>query len=132
MTNTNYAEMFAELIVELEDGMRYLNLCPHDTMYEAKDQSFLITFPTVGKDAALRLPVKSTEIEKGGLVFGKTETLDIQLPEEIEGLYYIVPTLIRTTYKDRKDFISPTTDPKMIIKDERGLTKAVQKFDVNW
>lgn len=129
---TTYAEIFKNLIIELEDGMNYLNLCPHDTKYEAKDRSFTITFPTVGKDAALRLPVKSTEIEKGGLIFGQTEVLPIELPEEIEGLYYIVPTLVRTTHPERKDFISPTTDPKCIIKDERGLTKAVTKFDVNW
>lgn len=129
---TTYATIFNSLIVELEDGSKYLNLCPHDTTYEAKDRSFSISFPTVGKDAALRLPVKSTEIEKGGLIFGQTEVLPIELPEEIEGLYYIVPTLVRTTYSERKDFISPTTDPKCIIKDERGLTKAVTKFDVNW
>lgn len=128
---TTYAEIFKNLIVEL-DGMNILNLCPHDVKYEAKDRSFSILFPTVGKDAALRLPVKSTEEERSGLIFGKTQTLPIELPEEVEGLYYIVPTLVRTTYPERKDFISPTTDPKMIIKDERGLTKAVQKFDVNW
>ena len=128
---TTYAEIFKNLIVEL-DGMNILNLCPHDAKYEAKDRSFSILFPTVGKDAALRLPVKSTEEERSGLIFGKTQTLPIELPEEVEGLYYIVPTLVRTTYPGRKDFISPTTDPKMIIKDERGLTKAVQKFDVNW
>ena len=128
---TTYATIFNSLIVELEAG-KYLNLCPHDTTYEAKDRSFSITFPTVGKDAALRLPVMSTEEEKGELVFGKTETLPIELPEEVEGLYYIVPTLVRTTYPERKDFISPTTDPKCIIKDERGFTKAVTKFDVNW
>ena len=129
---TTYATIFNNLIVELEDGSKYLNLCPHDTVYEAKDRTFSIAFPTVGKEAALRLPVKSTEVEKGGLIFGQTETLPIELPEEVEGLYYIVPTLIRTTYPERKDFISPTTDPKSIIKDERGFTKAVQKFDVNW
>lgn len=128
---TTYAEIFKNLIVEL-DGMNILNLCPHDAKYEATDRSFSILFPTVGKDAALRLPVKSTEEERSGLIFGKTQTLPIELPEEVEGLYYIVPTLVRTTYPERKDFISPTTDPKMIIKDERGLTKAVQKFDANW
>lgn len=129
---TTYAEIFKNLIVVLEDGAKYLNLCPHDATYEAKDRSFAITFPTVGKEAALRLPVQSTEEEKGGLIFGKTKTLPIELPEEVEGLYYIVPTLVRTTYPNRKDFISPTTDPKCIIKDENGFTKAVQKFDVNW
>nr|DAF62455.1 MAG TPA: hypothetical protein [Myoviridae sp. ctIty1] len=129
---TTYAEIFKDLIVELEDGTKMLNLCPHPTVYEAKDQSFSITFPTVGKEAALRLPVKSSEEEKGGITFGKTETLPIELPKQVEGLLYIVPTLIRTTYSDRKDFVSPTTDPKMIIKDENGFTKAVQKFDVNW
>lgn len=128
----NYVEMFKDLIVVLEDGTNILNLCPHNVVYEAKDESFEISFPSVGKEAALRLPVKSSEEEKGGLVFGKTETLDIELPTQVEGLLYIVPTLIRTTYKDRKDFISPTTDPKSIIKDENGFTKAVQKFDVNW
>ena len=129
---TTYATIFNTLIVELEDGTKVLNLCPHQVVYEAADQSFEITFPSVGKEAALRLPVKSTEEERGGLIFGKTETLDIELPEESEGLLYIVPTLIRTTYKDRKDFISPTTDPKALIKDANGFTKAVTKFDVNW
>lgn len=129
---TTYATIFNTLIVELEDNMSVLNLCPHDVVYEANDRSFSIIFPTVGKDAALRLPVKSSEEMKGGLVFSKTETLPIELPEEVEGLYYIVPTLIRTSYPERRDFISPTTDPKSIIKDERGFTKAVQKFDVNW
>lgn len=129
---TTYAEIFKDLIVELEDGTKMLNLCPQPVIYESKDHSFEITFPTVGKEAALRLPVKSTEEEKGGLVFGRTETLPIELPEEVEGLLYIVPTLVRSTYSNRKDFVSPTTDPKMIIKDENGFTKAVQKFDVNW
>lgn len=129
---TTYAEIFKNLIVELEDGTKILNLCPHPVVYEAKDQSFSITFPSVGKEAALRLPVKSSEEERCGLVFGKTETLEIELPEEVEGLLYIVPTLVRTTYSSREDFVSPTTDPKMIIKDENGFTKAVMKFDVNW
>ncbi len=129
---TNYAEFFKDLIVELEDGTNVLNLCPHPVIYEAKDQSFEITFPTVGKEAALRLPVKSSEEEKGGLIFGRTETLDIELPVEVDGLLYVVPTLVRTTYKNRKDFVSPTTDPKMIVKDENGFTKSVMKFDVNW
>lgn len=129
---TNYVEFFKDNIVELEDGTKLLNLCPHPVVYESKDHSFEITFPTVGKEAALRLPVKSSEEEKGGLVFGKTETLDIELPEEVEGLLYVVPTLVRTTYKNRKDFVSPTTDPKAIIKDENGFTKSVMKFDVNW
>lgn len=129
---TTYAEIFKNLIVELEDGTNLLNLCPHPVVYESRDHSFEITFPTVGKEAALRLPVKSTEEEKGGLVFGKTETMPIELPEQVEGLLYIVPTLIRTTYSDRKDFVSPTTDPKCIIKDENGFTKSVMKFDVNW
>lgn len=128
---TNYAEIFQNLIVKLDD-MDILNLCPHDAKYEARDESFSILFPTVGKDAALRLPVKSTEEERSGLIFGKTQTLPIELPEEVEGLYYIVPTLVRTTYPDRKDFISPTTDPRYIIKNENGFTEAVQKFDVNW
>lgn len=129
---TNYTEFFKDLIVELEDGTKVLNLCPHPVVYEYKDHSFEITFPTVGKEAALRLPVKSTEEEKGGLIFGRTETLPIELPEEVEGLLYIVPTLVRSTYSNRKDFVSPTTDPKMIIKDDNGFTKAVMKFDVNW
>lgn len=129
---TTYATIFNNLIVELEDGTKVLNLCPHPVVYEAKDHSFEITFPTVGKEAALRLPVKSTEEEKGGLIFGKTETMPIELPEQVDGLLYVVPTLIRTTYSDRKDFVSPTTDPKCIIKDENGFTKSVMKFDVNW
>lgn len=129
---TNYTEFFKDLIVELEDGTKVLNLCPHPVVYESKDHSFEITFPTVGKEAALRLPVKSTEEEKGSLIFGRTEVLPIELPTEVEGLLYIVPTLVRSTYSDRKDFVSPTTDPKMIIKDENGFTKSVQKFDVNW
>ena len=129
---TTYATIFNNLIVELEDGTKLLNLCPHPVVYESRDHSFEITFPTVGKEAALRLPVKSTEEEKGGLIFGKTETMPIELPEQVECLLYIVPTLIRTTYSDRKDFVSPTTDPKCIIKDENGFTKSVMKFDVNW
>ena len=129
---TTYATIFNNLIVELEDGTKLLNLCPHPVVYESRDHSFEITFPTVGKEAALRLPVKSTEEEKGGLIFGKTETMPIELPEQVDGLLYIVPTLIRTTYSDRKDFVSPTTDPKCIIKDENGFTKSVMKFDVNW
>lgn len=129
---TNYVEFFKDLIVELEDGTKMLNLCPHPVVYEEKDQTFEISFPSVGKEAALRLPVKSSEEERGGLIFGRTETLPIELPEEVEGLLYIVPTLIRTTYSDRKDFVSPTTDPKAIVKDENGFTKSVMKFDVNW
>ena len=109
-----------------------MNLCPHPVVYEAKDGSFEITFPSVGKEAALRLPVRSSEEEKAGLIFGRTETLPIELPEQVEGLLYIVPTLVRTTYSDREDFVSPTTDPKMIVKDENGFTKSVMKFDVNW
>lgn len=129
---TTYAEIFKTLIVELEDGTKLLNLCPHPVVYEAKDRTFSITFPSVGKEASLRLPVKSTEEEKGGLTFGRTEVLPIELPEEVEGLLYIVPTLVRSTYSNRIDFVSPTTDPKMIVKDENGFTKSVMKFDVNW
>lgn len=91
-----------------------------------------IVFNTVGKENALRLPVESSEEEISGIVFGKTKTLPIELPTEVDGVLYIVPTLIRTTYSNRKDFISPTTDPKGLIKNEKGFTEAVTKFDVNW
>ena len=121
---------FENLMVVLENDTKILNLCPHPITYRGEKGD--LVFNTVGKENALRLPVESSEEEIGGIVFGKTKTLPIELPEEVEGVLYIVPTLIRTTYNGRKDFISPTTDPKSIIKDENGFTKAVQKFDVNW
>ena len=120
---------FENLMVVLENGIKVLNLCPHPITYRGKGD---LVFNTVGKENALRLPVESSEEEIGGIVFGKTKTLPIELPEEVEGVLYIVPTLIRTTYNCRKDFISPTTDPKGLIKNDKGFTEAVTKFDVNW
>lgn len=122
---------FENLMVVLENGVKVLNLCPHPIVYRDENGND-ITFASVGKENALRLPVESTEEKIGGIIFGKTKTLPIQLPEEIKGLLYVVPTLVRTTYSDRKDFISPTTDPKKLIKDEKGFTEAVLKLDVNW
>ena len=121
---------FENLMVVLENGVKVLNLCPHPITYRGEKSD--IVFNTVGKENALRLPVESSEEEIGGIVFGKTKTLPIELPEEVDDVLYIVPTLIRTTYNGRKDFISPTTDPKGLIKNEKGFTEAVTKFDVNW
>lgn len=122
---------FENLMVVLENGVKVLNLCPHPITYRGEKGD--LVFNTVGKENSLRLPVESSEEEMiGGIVFGKTKTLPIELPEEVEGVLYIVPTLIRTTYNSRKDFISPTTDPKGLIKNDKGFTEAVTKFDVNW
>ena len=121
---------FENLMVVLENGVKVLNLCPHPVTY--RDEKGDTVFDSVGKDNALRLPVESSEEKIGGINFGKTKVLPIELPEQVDCLLYVVPTLIRTTYSDRKDFISPTTDPKKIIKNEKGFTEAVLKFDVNW
>ncbi len=121
---------FENLMVVLENGVKVLNLCPHPVTY--RDEKGDMVFDSVGKDNALRLPVESSEEKIGGITFGKTKVLPIELPEQVDGILYIVPTLIRTTYSDRKDFISPTTDPRKIIKNDKGFTEAVLKFDVNW
>lgn len=128
----NYLDQkFDALLVVLENGYEVLNVCPHAVTvgYEGPDR---LIFPGVGKEDAFRLPTESLTTNFGGLPLGVTKVTNVEaLPQPKEGRLYIVPSMVRQLFPDRKDFVSPTTDNKCIIKNEQGFTDYVLKLDRN-
>lgn len=129
---TNYLDKkFDALTVVLGNGYEVLNVCPHNVTVGHEGPERLI-FPGVGKDDAFRLPTESSVEDFGGLPLGITKVTDVEaLPQAKEGRLYIVPSMVRQLFPDRKDFLSPTTDNHCIIKNDQGFTDYVLKLDRN-
>lgn len=129
---TNYLDAkFNELLVVLKNGYEVLNVCPHPVTvgHEGPDR---LVFPGIGKENAFRLPTESVTEDFGGLPLGITKVVDVEaLPQAKEGRLYIVPSMVRQLFPDRKDFISPTTDNRCIVKNDQGFTDYVLKLDRN-
>ena len=129
---TNYLDAkFDALVVVLKNGCEVLNVCPHPVTvgHEGPDR---LVFPGVGREDAFRLPTESVTEDFGGLPLGVTKVTNVEaLPQPKEGRLYIVPSMVRQLFPDRKDFVSPTTDNKCIIKNEQGFTDYVLKLDRN-
>jgi len=96
-----------------KDGVKILNLTPHDVIIMNKSERVIRVFKPRG---LARL--KSRTISKGKLdrvpitrtVLGETEGV----PEFQEGTYYIVSKLVRDALPNRKDLLVPS----QIVKDE--------------
>lgn len=129
---TNYLDQkFDALLVKLNNGYEVLNVCPHPVTVGHEGPERLV-FPGVGKEDAFRLPTESVTEDFGGLPLGVTKVTNVEaLPQPKEGRLYIVPSMVRQLFPDRKDFVSPTTDNKCIIKNEQGFTDYVLKLDRN-
>ena len=128
----NYLDAkFDSLVVVLKNGYEVLNVCPHPVTvgHEGPDR---LVFRGVGKENAFRLPTESVTEDFGGLPLGVTKVVDVEaLPQAKEGRLYIVPSMVRQLFPNRKDFVSPTTDNRCIVKNDQGFTDYVLKLDRN-
>lgn len=50
------------------------------------------------------------------------------VPESEIGVFFIVSGMVREAFPERKDFISPATDPAFVIRNEKGFVEAVTAF----
>lgn len=103
---------------------QFFNLTPHPIRIADKDGNITHEFPSVGQ---FRVPVnKRLFTVLDGIPVSKSEfMLPSELPEEQDGVYYIVSTPAASAIK-RKDFIAPDCGHTAIRKD--GQVYAVRSF----
>lgn len=100
--------------IYLLNGMEVINLTPH-TVNVVWNGGDVFEFPSEGE---ARCSQKTTEAGFIGIIpitsttFGEVEGL----PEEKEGVYYIVSRLVMQACPDRRDLLVPNE----IIRDELG------------
>lgn len=94
---------------------RVINKTPHDVKIVSEEGETLKVFPSEG---TIRLSAKTVEVgEIGGIRLTKTQYGDPEgLPEEADGVYYIVSAMIKAACPDRRDLLVPAEQ----VRDEVG------------
>ena len=103
---------------------RFVNLTPHIVRVADQDGKITHEFPSAGQ---FRVPVNKRLADVlDGIPVSKSEfMLPSELPEEQDGVYYIVSTPAASAIK-RKDYIAPDCGHTAIRKD--GQIYAVRSF----
>lgn len=104
---------------------KIMNYTPHDVVVMDENKEVLHTFPSV---SVARCTVKQAN---AGDVFGipvmKQEYGEVEgLPEEKEGVYYIVSFLVQDALPDRKDLLVPAN----LVRDEKGIILGCTAFSI--
>lgn len=108
-------------------GLKLVNLCPHDLHIFGEDHQLY----TIAKSGSLaRISTTQEKVGKlaGEIPIAKTIYGQVEgLPEaQIEGLYYLVSTMIAQVVK-RKDVLSPDTF-NGVIRNEAGQILGVTQL----
>ena len=85
---------------------KIINMTPHQVVVVAKEGEVVKTFPSEG---TIRLSMKTVEVgEIGGIRLTKTEYGEPEgLPEDADGVYYIVSAMVKAACPDRHDLLVP-------------------------
>lgn len=94
---------------------KIINKTPHEVKVVNEEGETLKVFPS---DGTIRLSMKTVEVgEVGGIRLTKTQYGEPEgLPEEVDGVYYIVSAMIKAACPDRKDLLVPAEQ----VRDEAG------------
>lgn len=103
------------------------NFTPHDIVFRHDDGTDTV-FPSKG----------SIRIETDSEIVGQTdgfETVRIVpnaektiLPDQEDGVFFIVSAMVRDAFPQRTDFISPCTDPQFVVRNDKGQVEAVKAW----
>jgi hypothetical protein len=110
------------------EGKFVVNLTPHDiTVYDRLGERVLVKFAKTGSVA--RLKKRDGKINYlGGIPLKKSNfggTLD--LPAKEEGFLFIVSNMVRNSFPEREDLLSPTD----FVRDDQGEVIGCKAFDFN-
>lgn len=130
MENITYENVLSldGLVFIEQDGNRIYNLCPHDLTAGPH------TIPSNQVPPARVVRNFTDAIHVCGIptefpsVHGITIT---GLPEEQEGVYLVVSSMLRETLPFRRDLLSPTSNESHIHRNERGFTISVDYLQRN-
>lgn len=112
-------------IVEYEiEGKRFFNFTPHDVVFYYNKRNEKIVMKPCSNT-----PRVYTEFEKDTNsldIFNKQKKVNVEAPEPIEGVYYIVSQVIYSLLPERKDFIYPNS--VHAVRDDNGNVVGVHSF----
>ncbi len=110
----------------MNDVKKIINKTPHQVYLLKKDHSVLRVFPK--SNGMIRVKETITDLEPiDGIPISSTswsETIDV--PEYVEGIYYIVSQLVKNAMPDRKDFLVP----KGAVRDDKGTVIGCTSLDI--
>lgn len=101
--------------------MKFINLTPHTVCLNNS-----IQFPASGNIARVAAHFK----ESGDNLYTQTFSEIENLPEPIEGVYYIVSAIVFSA-TSRKDVVAPATGHSECIRNEKGQIVSVPGFVVH-
>lgn len=106
--------------------MEIVNLTPHEIKVVG-DEENVHTFAPSGQTTRIHV-IRYKFGYAGDIPLYKSELGQVEgLPEQKEGVYLIVSTLIRTSFPARKDLLSPGE----LIRDAKGQPTGCRGFDRN-
>lgn len=109
--------------------MEIRNFTPHSVVYRNTDGTDSV-FESEGSIRIL------TETRLEGTVAGmqtvsvSLKREDTVLPEPQPNTLFIVSGMVREAFPERQDFISPCTDPKFVVRNDKGQVEAVTAWQI--
>lgn len=105
--------------------MNIFNYTPHDVVVMNQEKEVLQTFPSVSVARCTTKQMESGDIL--GIPVVKQEYGEVEgLPEEKEGVYYIVSFLVQDALPNRKDLIVPAN----LVRDDKGIILGCTAFSI--
>ena len=113
----------------MNNNIQIVNLTPHTVRIVNDDKTVIAEYPSQGVarvksefvtvDTIMGIPVMKT-------TYGETE----DLPQPVEGTFFIVSMVVANANPTRKDLLMPNTAPQMVVRDEAGQIFGVKSFAV--
>lgn len=121
--------VFYKILPGLMVMVEFVNLTPHEVVVFNEEGKEVLRIPPSGE--VLRVETETVKVgEIEGVPVYALKYVRVGLPEEKEGRYYIVSSVVlnflRGSKITRKDFLAPNTDKA--IRDENGRIIGVVGF----
>lgn len=107
--------------------MKILNYTPHTINVCNENNEVVSSFESVGCariSTTQKEEYKVDGIQVMSTVYGEVEGL----PEQEDGVMYLVSFMVVNALPNRKDLIAPNTSPQACVRDEEGKIIGVRSF----
>ncbi len=107
------------------NNVQFVNLTPHDVNIQNLDGTMMVIPPD---GTVARLPMHS-EVKQilNGVEFRKSTKGTANVPDPVSGVIWIVSAMVRESFPDRKDMVSPGE----LIRDAKGNPVGCKWFEMN-
>lgn len=105
---------------------KIINATPHAVYMLNDDQTILKVFPKSNGMIRINETVTDVGVIEGVPISSTEWSETIEVPDYVEGTYYIVSQLVKNALPDRKDLLVP----KGVIRDKAGNILGCTRLDI--